>query len=91
MERLVLDLQRSLDNFDRQYSFIPISKLVVAAYPPVEDFASSLAENLYVPVVPMDLAQVMDFSAVPELREPECQAMNLLLIGAALRTGEVAA
>ena len=91
MERLVLDLQRSLDNFDRQYSFIPISKLVVAAYPPVEDLASSLAENLYVPVVPMDLAQVMDFSAVPELREPECQAMNLLLIGAALRTGEVAA
>ena len=91
MERLVLDLQRSLDNFDRQYSFISISKLVVAADPPGEDIASSLAENLYVPVVPMDLAQVMDFSAVPELREPKCQCMNLLLIGAALRSGEAAA
>jgi MSHA biogenesis protein MshI len=91
MERLVLDLQRSLDNFDRQYSFIPISKLVVAAYPAVDDLASSLAENLYVPVVPMDLALVMDFPSVPELREPASQAMNLLLIGAALRTGEVAA
>jgi MSHA biogenesis protein MshI len=89
MERLVLDLQRSLDNFDRQYSFIPISKLVAAAYPPVEDLASGLAESLYVPVVPMDMAQVIDFHAVPELRDTHRQAMNLLLIGAALRTGEV--
>jgi MSHA biogenesis protein MshI len=86
MERLVLDLQRSLDNFDRQYSHIPISKLVAAAYPPVAELASALAENLYVPVVPMDLALVLDFPAVPELREPASQAMNLLLIGAALRT-----
>jgi hypothetical protein len=38
----------------------------------------------------MDLAQVMDFPAVPELRDPQCQAKNLLLIGAALRTGELA-
>jgi len=91
MERLVLELQRSLDNFDRQYSFIPISKLVVAAYPPVDDLASSLAESLYVPVVPMDLAQVMDFPAVPELRDAQRQAMNLLVIGAALRTDEAAA
>lgn len=91
MERLVLELQRSLDNFDRQYSFIPISKLVAAAYPPVEGLAAALAENLYVPVVPMDLAQVMDFAAVPELRDVQRQAMNLLAIGAALRTGEAAA
>jgi len=91
MERLVLELQRSLDNFDRQYSFIPISKLVAAAYPPVDDLAAALAENLYVPVVPMDLAQVMDFPALPELRDVQRQAMNLLVIGAALRTGEAAA
>jgi MSHA biogenesis protein MshI len=90
MERLVLDLQRSLDNFDRQYSTIPISKLLVASYPPVEALHPALAENLYVPVVPMDLAQVMDFPAVPELRETPLQSMNLLLIGAALRTAEVA-
>jgi len=91
MERLVLELQRSLDNFDRQYSFIPISKLVTAAYPVVEDLAATLAESLYVPVVPMDLAQVMDFPALPELRDTARQAMNLLVIGAALRTGEAAA
>jgi MSHA biogenesis protein MshI len=91
MERLVLELQRSLDNFDRQYSYIPISKLLVAAYPQVENIASLLGESLYVPVHKMDLALVMDFPAVPELRDHQCQAKNLLVIGAALRTDEVAA
>ncbi len=86
MERLVLELQRSLDNFDRQYGFISISKLVFAMNPRVEGLAASLGENIYVPVQEMDLASVMDFPAVPELRDIQCQAMNLLAIGAALRT-----
>ena len=85
MERLVLELQRSLDNFDRQFSHIPISKLVVAAYPQPANLVAALAENLYVPVSAMDLAQVMDFANFPELVEPLFQAKNLLLIGAALR------
>lgn len=85
MERLVLELQRSLDNFDRQYSFIPVSKLIVAAYPEVDGIVAALVENLYVPVQEMDLAKVLDFAAVPELREPLRQAQNLLVIGAALR------
>lgn len=91
MERLVLELQRSLDNFDRQYSFIPVSKLMVAAYPAVDGIVAALSENLYIPVLEMDLAQVMDFPAVPELRDPHFQAKNLLLIGAALRTNGLAA
>lgn len=91
MERLVLELQRSLDNFDRQYSYIPISKLLVAAYPHIENLASLLGESLYVPVHKMDLGLVMDFPAVPELRDTQCQAKNLLAIGAALRTDEAGA
>lgn len=91
MERLVLELQRSLDNFDRQYSTIPVSKMIVAVYPAVEGIVAALAENLYVPVIEMDLAQVVDFPMLPELRETERQALNLLLIGAALRTDEGAA
>lgn len=90
MERLVLELQRSLDNFDRQYSHIPISKLVVAAYPQPDNLIETLGESLYVPVHAMDLAQVMDFPAQSELADPQYQAMNFLLIGAALRDGEAA-
>ena len=84
-ERLVLEVQRSLDNFDRQYSHIPISKVVLATYPRVEDLLEELAQNTYIPILEMNLMPVLDFPAVPELRDPLCQAKNLLAIGAALR------
>lgn len=87
-ERLVLELQRSLDNFDRQYSHIPISKVVVVSHPLVEDLVAELGETTYVPVREMDLSTVMSFPAIPELRDPQCQAKYLLALGAALREGE---
>ncbi|WP_422900969.1 hypothetical protein [Propionivibrio sp.] len=34
----------------------------------------------------MDLSLVMDFPAVPELKDAQCQAKNFQAIGAALRT-----
>lgn len=87
IERLVLELQRTLDNFDRQYNFISVARLVVASECAVEGLMPALAENLYVPVLAMDLASVADFPALPELRTPERQAQCLLAIGAALREG----
>jgi MSHA biogenesis protein MshI len=89
-ERLVLELQRSLDNFDRQYSHIPISKVVLVSYPQVENLAAELRENTYVPVQDMDLSSVIDFPALPELKNIQCQAKNFLAIGAALRTDALA-
>ena len=89
-ERLVLELQRSLDNFDRQYSHIPISKVVVASYPLVEELVAELGESTYIPIREMDLATVMSFPGIPELRDPQCQAKHLLALGAALRTAGAA-
>lgn len=89
-ERLVLELQRSLDNFDRQYSHMPVSKVVLACYPAVDNLSAELAENVYVPVRDFDLTPVLNFPAIPELRDVQCQAKNLLAIGAALRDGVVA-
>jgi len=85
-ERVMLELQRTLDNFDRQYSFISVAALVVAACPDVAGLQPYLAENLYVPVRAMNLAEVCDLAAVPELQSPERQARCLPAIGAALRT-----
>ncbi len=85
-ERLVLEVQRSLDNFDRQYSHIPISKVVFACYPAVDNLINELIESIYVPVRELDLAPVIDFPSIPELKSPQMQAKNLLAIGAALRT-----
>ena len=86
IERLVLEVQRSLDNFDRQYSHIPISKVVLACHPAVENLVNELVESIYVPVREMDLSSVMDFPSIPELRNPLAQAKSLLALGAALRT-----
>ncbi len=85
-ERLALELQRTLDNFDRQFGFISVSRLMVAAEKDSAGLTAALAENLYIPVVAMDLAQVADIDALPELRMAERQAQGLLAIGAALRT-----
>lgn len=85
-ERLALELQRTLDNFDRQYSYISVSRLVVATERDSAGLVAGLKENLYVPVLAMDLAEVADFAAVPELRQLERQAQGLFAIGAALRS-----
>ncbi len=89
-ERLGLELQRSLDNFDRQYGHIPVSKVVLATYPRVEGLADELRTNTYAPLHEMDLSPVLDFPAIPELRNTEYQAKHLLAIGAALRTSGTA-
>lgn len=88
MERMMLELQRTLDNFDRQFSFISITEVLVAVSPEVEELVPYLAQNLYLPVKGMDLAAVCDFPAVPELKDPSRQAQCLPAIGAALRSAE---
>lgn len=87
LERVALELQRSLDTFDRQFSFVSVARLIVACTEVVDELQAVLAENLYLPVQLMDLEQVVDFPALPELRNPQRQAQCLTVIGAALREG----
>ena len=84
-ERIALELQRSLDHFDRQYHYVPIAKLLLAPLPQEIGLQEYLASNIYVPVESIDLGTVLDFPAVPELKHPERQAQCLQTIGAALR------
>lgn len=84
-ERIALDVQRSLDNFDRIYSAVPLAHLLVAAIPGVDGFLGYLRANLTVAVVPLDLAGVLDLQAVPALIDPLRQFQCLRAIGAALR------
>lgn len=84
-ERVLLDVQRSLDNFDRNYSFITLTRLLVAPIPGAAAFVDYLKANLYQPVALLDLAEGLDLAAAPALAEPAHQAQALLAIGAALR------
>lgn len=85
LERIALDVQRSLDNFDRLYSSIPLQQLLVAPIPGVEGFFDHLRASLIVEVMPLDLSAVLDLEAVPGLRDPLRQFQCLRAVGAALR------
>ncbi|CDG82755.1 hypothetical protein [Janthinobacterium agaricidamnosum] len=89
-DKITLELQRSFDHFDRQFHFITIARLVLAPTG-TDGLHAYLADNLYVPVVVLQLEEVLDCSKAPELRDAACQARFFLTLGAALRHEESAA
>ncbi|MBU1214153.1 MAG: agglutinin biogenesis protein MshI [Gammaproteobacteria bacterium] len=83
-DRVELEVQRSLDYFDRQFHHISIDRMLVSA--PVElGLAEMLSHNLGVRVEQLDLAQGMDIVHVPELADSEFASYALHALGAALR------
>lgn len=88
-ERVTLELQRSLDHFDRQYHTITLAKLMLAPLSgAAADLSAYLAGNLYLPVETLDLASVFDMDKTPELKSVEMQQRYFLVLGAALRREE---
>jgi MSHA biogenesis protein MshI len=87
-EKITLELQRSLDHFDRQFHFISVARLALAPSP-ITGLDEYLSSNLYTPVARFDLADVFDTSAVPELTALDVQQRLFTALGAALRHEEV--
>jgi len=83
--RIALELQRSLDHFDRQFSTIPLNRLLLAPLPDEVNLSAYLAENLSAPVESANLGDVLDFHEAPELREQTEQLLRWQTLGAALR------
>lgn len=84
LDRLELELQRSMDYFGRQFSYISVKRMLVSA-PAQLGLTQRLAPNLDVPVEQLDLSQALDISAVPDLADSEYAAHAFLALGAALR------
>ena len=87
-DKITLELQRSLDHFDRQFHFISVSKLLLAPSG-VTGLEEYLSSNLYTPVQTMDLADALDISGIPELQDKAAQQRFFFTIGAALRHEEI--
>jgi len=89
-DKIALELQRSLDNFERQFSFISVAKLVLAptGAAGLEEYLSS---NLYTRVETLAFDSVFDTARAPELADVAMQQRYFLPIGAALRVEETAA
>lgn len=88
-DRITLELQRSLDHFERQYSFISVAKLVLGPSD-VSGLDEYLSSNLYTPVETLDLSSLFDFSRTPDLVARDVQQRFFLPLGAALRSEEAA-
>lgn len=89
-DKITLELQRSLDHFERQYSFISIARLVLApsGAAGLDEYLSS---NLYTRVETLDLASLLDLRDAPELAATDMQQRLFLALGAALRQEDAAA
>jgi MSHA biogenesis protein MshI len=86
-DKITLELQRSLDHFERQFSFISVSKLVLAPTP-ASGLDEYLSSNLYTRVESLDLGDVFDLTHTPELADMALQQRFFLPLGAALRAEE---
>jgi MSHA biogenesis protein MshI len=83
-----LELQRTLDGIERAFGQVTLARLLVTPMPGAQALCDHLGPLLYVPVAPLQLAEAIDFSAVPELlADPALLNRQLCAIGAALRDG----
>ncbi len=82
-DRILLELQRSLDHFERQFNELPLARVVIGPEPKESGLVKHLASNLALPVAPFDLARVVDLPAGGI--EPALQWRLFHLIGAAFR------
>lgn len=84
-ERLVLELQRSLDNFERQFSYVAATRLVIGPMKGQAALVVYLRENMYVKIEALNLADVLDISAIQGLEDLGKQSECFYALGAALR------
>jgi len=84
-ERVALDLQRSLDNFERQFPYVGVNRLLLAPFPMRAGFYDYLKSYLYLQVETFELSDVFDLTAVPEFSDAAVQARAFIALGAALR------
>ncbi len=82
-ERIVLELQRSLDHFERQFRSIPIGRLLLAPEPEESGLLNTLAGGLGIKVQGIDLNDVLAVAGGP--MAPRLQWRLFHLLGASLR------
>ncbi len=83
-DRLVLELQRSFDVLERQFSSRAISTLWISPFAHAEELLGLLVESLYLPVRIINLAELVDTRECPLPVNPESQAALFHLLGMAL-------
>ena len=85
-DRVLVEMQRSLDACERAYSFFSIGRVLLGPMPDESGLREHLAANLYIPVETMDPATVLRLPKGSAAWTPIEATRWLQLIGAGLRS-----
>jgi MSHA biogenesis protein MshI len=84
-DRVLVEVQRSLDHFERNFTQTSVEKVLVAPMAQAAALVGHLAAQVSLPVAAIDLAEVMDLPERYAGLPPNQQGEWLRLIGAGLR------
>lgn len=84
-DRVAMEAQRSVDYFERQFSWLPLAKLYLAPMPDAALLVKKLADYLPVGAEVLDLGRLFDLRGQERLLEERTQNRVFHLLGAALR------
>jgi MSHA biogenesis protein MshI len=84
-DRVAMEVQRSVDYFERQFSWLPLAKIHLAPMPDSALLARKLGEYLPVGCEVLDLGRLFDLTGQERLNDERIQNRVLHLLGAALR------
>ncbi len=82
-DRIGVEMQRSLDHFERQYRDITLSELLLGPMPEDIGLLAFLSSQLYLPLRQIDLTDAMEFAGGEMGVDKQWQLLHVL--GAALR------
>lgn len=89
-DRVVIEVQRSLDHFERSFSQLPVERVMLAPMTQSEALVASLGAQLQIPVSPIDLLDVLDLPPLYLSAPADVRARWFRLIGAGLRIEKAA-
>ena len=86
LEQLALELQRTLDGFERNFAQVRLERLLVAPGAQLRELIALAGQLLQLPLQVLDVAELFDLSQTPALAgDAALQAEYLPALGAALR------
>jgi MSHA biogenesis protein MshI len=86
-DKVAMETQRSVDYFERQYSWFPLAKLYLAPTTHSLALLRRLGEYLPVGSENLDMERIFDFSEQAQLNNVSLQNKAFHLLGASLRQG----
>jgi len=84
-EKIALEMQRSLDNFESQFPYIVINKIVIAPFNECQELCDFLGSYLHMSVTSFSLTDIFDFDDSVRLGNLGEQSSLLAVLGAAMR------